>query len=87
MAGLFTIRVPFYKNTNTALVSFNSVDDETFVVRYVEEEINEMIPGNKLIFTIYHGVISSATSTEPIQDLLYQTSRAISGYLQLNNSK
>jgi hypothetical protein len=44
--------VPFYKNTYTALVSFNSVDDETFVVRYLEEEINEMIPGNKLIF--YH---------------------------------
>jgi hypothetical protein len=87
MARLFTVRVPFYKNTYTALVSFNSVDDETFVVRYLEEEINEMIPGHKLIFTNYHGVLSSATMGKPIQDLVYQTSRAISGYLQLKNWK
>jgi hypothetical protein len=88
MARLFTLNFHFKEKTYTALVSFRTIGyDMSFQVRYMDNEIHQIIPGGRLMFNLSGTVIGPDNlNTEPAKELLTCTSEAISGYLKANNS-
>ena len=87
MSRVFTIQIPFKEKTYTALVSFTSQGyDLSYLVRYLDEDINALIPGNKLLVSLSGGVEYPKLVNGLAQDLVYKTTEAINGYLQLHEN-
>lgn len=83
MSRLFTIHFPFKQKTYTALVSFKSKGYElSYLVRYLDGDIDTLIPGNKLLVSLSGGVEYPKLANKLAEDLVYKTTEAINGYLQ-----
>jgi hypothetical protein len=82
MARVFTINFEYKGKVRSALVSFGPEDtDMTFLVRYLDEDLNELIPGRKIIVSLSEGVKSPKNINRLAEDLLNHTTEAISNYL------
>jgi hypothetical protein len=85
MSRVFTVHFSFKEKTYTALVSFRSqVYELSYLVRYLDKEINTLIPGNKLLVSLSGGIEYPHLANKLAQDLVYQTTEAINGYLLLH---
>jgi hypothetical protein len=82
MARVFTINFEYKGTIRSALVSFGPEgNDMTFLVRYLDEELNQLIPGRKIIVSLAEGVKSPKEINRLGEDLLNHTTEAISKYL------
>ena len=82
MARLFTIEFPFKGKMESALVSFGSeAYDMSFVVRYLDEEMNQIIPGGRVVVSLSEGIKSPKQLSRLGEDLVYHTTEAINQYL------
>jgi hypothetical protein len=80
MSRVFTIQFSFKEKSYTALVSFST--EHSYVVRYLDEEINSLIPEKKLLVPISEGAEYPRVENRFAQDLVLKTREAITGYLQ-----
>jgi hypothetical protein len=88
MARVFTIDFPFKGKMESALVSFGSeAYDMSFVVRYLDEDINQIIPGGRIVVSLSQGVKSPKQLTRIAEDLVYHTTAAISEHLHFEENK
>jgi hypothetical protein len=87
MSRVFTIQFYFKQKNYTALVSFctQGIKDSCFV-RYLDEEINSLIPEKKLLVSISGGVEYPKVEDRIAQDFIYKTREAINGYLQTHRN-
>jgi hypothetical protein len=84
MARVFTVNVPYKGQSRAALVSFDSEGyDMSFLVRYLDEDIQEVIPGRKIVVSLSEGIKPPKQLSRLAEDLLNHTTEAISGYLNL----
>jgi hypothetical protein len=85
MARVFTIDFQFKGRSRTALVSFQTeAYDMSFLVRYLDEEISNVIPERKVIVSLSEGVKSPKQLTRLGEDLVFQTTEAISEHLHVH---
>lgn len=87
MSRIFKLNFNFRKKTYTALVSLKTIGyDLSFLVRYLDKELSEIIPGGKLMFHL-SGIVEGADMDSLLaKELLSCTSDAISGYLKLEDA-
>ena len=84
MSRVFTVNVPYKGQTCAALVSFDSEGyDMSFLVRYLDEDIQQVIPGRRIVVSLSEGIKSPKQLSRLAEDLLSLTTEAISGYLNL----
>jgi hypothetical protein len=84
MSRVFTINFSFKEKNYTALVSFRSREHElSYLVRYLDEDIDTLIPGNKLLVSLSGGIEYPKLETKLARDLVYKTTEAINGYLHM----
>lgn len=82
MSRVFTIHFPFKGKNYTALVSFKSQSyDPTYLVKYLDEEVEMLIPGNKLQVSRLGGIDHPEHLNEIAKDLVCKTTEAVDGYL------
>ena len=85
MARVFTVQFPFKGQNQSALVSFKAqAYDMSFLVRYLNEDINEIIPGARILVSLSEGVKSHKQLTNLAEDLVHHTVEAISEHLYLH---
>lgn len=87
MSRIFTVNFPFKEKTYTALVSFKSYGYElSYLVRYLDEDVNTLIPGNKLLVSLSGGIEYPDLLNKLAEDFVYKTTEAINNYLQWRES-
>jgi hypothetical protein len=84
MSRVFTIQFAFKEKSYTALVSFST--EHSYVVRYLDEEVNSLMPEKKLVFPISESTEYPTVGNRFAQDLITKTREAISGYLQTHEN-
>jgi hypothetical protein len=85
MSRIFTINFSFREKTYTALVSCRSKECEpSYLIRYLDDDIKTLIPGNKLLVNLAEGIKHPKPSNKLAEDLVRKTTEAINGYLQLH---
>jgi hypothetical protein len=83
MSRVFTVRFLYKEKTYTALVSFGSQEREfSHTVQYLDEDIDALIPGRKLLVSLADGVQQPKLIGKLAQDIVYKTTEAINEYLQ-----
>ena len=83
MSRVFTVTFPYKEKGCTALVSLKEEGyDLSFMVRYFDKELNALLPGGKLVFSLSEGIKTAAGIPE---DLVCCTSEAIAGYLRVHH--
>jgi len=83
MSRAFTVHFGFKGKNYTALVSFNSLaTEETYLVKYLDEDIDQLIPGKRLLVSISGSIEDPKLRNEASNDLVGKTKEAIKGYLQ-----
>jgi hypothetical protein len=84
MARVFTVNVPYKGQSCVALVSFDAEGyNMSFLVRYLNEEIQQVIPGRKIVVSLTEGIKSPRELSRLAEELLNLTTEAISEYLEL----
>jgi hypothetical protein len=84
MLRVFTIRFPYNGKTYSALVSFHpQSSDLSFAVRYLDEEISDVIPQRKVMIHLSKDLASPQPLSKLGQELVTYTSEAISEHLHL----
>ncbi|MFL5742149.1 MAG: hypothetical protein ACJ75B_18140 [Flavisolibacter sp.] len=84
MSRVFTINIPYKGQSCVALVSFDSEGyDMSFLVRYLDEDIQQLIPGRRIVVSLSEGIKSPKQLSRLAEDLLNLTTEAISGHLNL----
>lgn len=86
MSRVFTIQFSLKGRNYTALVSFMSQEkDICYQVRYLDEEVQKLIPGNKLLVSL------SGDNLKPenklASDLICKTTEVVKDYLQLSENQ
>jgi hypothetical protein len=85
MARVFTVNVPYKGQSRAALVSFNSEGyNMSFLVRYLDEDIQHLIPGRRIVVSLSEGLRSPKELSRLAEDLLNETTEVISEYLNLH---
>lgn len=83
MSRIFTVHFPFKEKTYTALVSFRSQGYElSYLVRYLDGDIDQLIPGNKLLVSLSGGIEYPKPVNKLAEDLVHKTTETINEYLQ-----
>jgi hypothetical protein len=83
MSRVFTIHFSFKEKTYSALVSFSSKEHElSYLVRYLDEEVETLIPGNKLLVSLLQGVEYPQLQNKLAHNLVYKTTEVINEYLR-----
>ena len=83
MGRLFTVNFKFKEEPVTALVNLVSAGYDISVnVRYLNKEVAALMPGGKVEFSLAEGIKSGRPHGRLGEELVYQTSEAISDYLQ-----
>lgn len=87
MSRVFTVSFCFKEKKYTALVSFQSQElESSYLIRYLDQEVETLIPGNKLVVS-HSGTIEYPKVMDKVAcDLVYKTTEAINGYLQLHET-
>jgi hypothetical protein len=82
MVRAFSVNFPYKGRSQSALVSFREEGYElSFLVRYVDEEIKQLIPGGRIIVSLSEGIKSHKQLSKPADDLVCNTCKAISRHL------
>jgi hypothetical protein len=82
MARVFTVNFTFKDELHSALISFESRDyDMSFLVRYLDHELQEIIPGRRIVVSLSEGIKSPKILTKTAEELLARTTEAISEHL------
>jgi len=83
MSRIFTINFSFKEKIYTALVSSRSKEYEpSYTVRYLDEDVDTLIPGNKLVVNLTEGIQHPEVANKLAQDFIRKTTEVINGYLQ-----
>lgn len=84
MGRLFTVNFRFKEQPITALVNLRQQGyDLSCMVRYLDKEIATIVPEGKVIFSLANGVEKPETFSGRLgEELLHQTTEAISTYLE-----
>lgn len=78
----FTINFPYKGKLRSAVVSFGPEEiDMTFFIRYLDEDINQIIPGRRITVSLTQGIKSPKQLDKLGEDLLSQTTDAINTYM------
>jgi hypothetical protein len=86
MARVFSVNFPYRGKSRAALVSFEGEGyDMSFLVRYLDAEIYEMLPERKIVVSLTEGIKSPRDLTESGEDLINHTAEAISQYLLVHH--
>jgi hypothetical protein len=87
MSRLFTVNFRFREGSYTALVSLQRQGyDLSFLIRYLNKEVDSILPERKVIFSLANGIESpKALPHKLAEDFVVQTSQAISTYLDHHN--
>jgi len=87
MSRVFTVSFSFKEKNYTALVSFHSQEaHSSYLVKYLDEEVETLIPGNKLLVSLSGAVEYPELVNKIAYDLVYKTTEAINRYLQLHEN-
>lgn len=83
MARLFTISIPFKNHEYPALVTLrNQGLDTSCLVRYIDKQLCDILPGGVLIFSLAEGLLQPLNlSNQQAEELVYCTTEAITHYL------
>jgi hypothetical protein len=82
MARVFTVNFTFKDQLHSALITFESRDfDMSFLVRYLDQELQEIIPGRRIVVSLNEGIKSPKFLTTTGEELLTRTTEAISRHL------
>jgi hypothetical protein len=84
MVRIFTVNFLYKEKSYTALVSFREGYDLSFLVRYLDKDVNNLIPDGKIIVSLLEGLKSPKQLSQEAEEFVYQTTEAISGSLQLH---
>ena len=88
MSRIFTLPFKFRKKTYTALVCLKTMGyDLLFIVRYLDKELTEIIPGGKFMFQLSGKVEGADLESNLAKELLSCTTDAIAGYLKLEDTQ
>jgi hypothetical protein len=83
MARVFSISFPYEGKPCVVLVSFDPEGyDMSFLVRYLDHDIREIIPEGKIVVSLSEGIKSPRILDSIAEDLVYHTTEAISSYLR-----
>jgi hypothetical protein len=80
---LFTVNFFFKGKTHSALVSFRQGHDLSFFVRYLDGDVKYLIPDGKIEVSLLEGLKAPKQLSKIGEDLVFQTTEAIAGYLHL----
>jgi hypothetical protein len=84
MSRVFTVHFPFKGKTFSAIVSFKQEDvDLCFLIRYLDEDLEECISGRKVVVSLSEGIKSPSQLNKIGEDLVFNTTEAISNHLYL----
>ena len=87
MARVFTVNFTYKGKSRAALVSFaGETCGTSFLVRYLDEDIGQVVPEKKLVVSLSEGLKSPKALSRLGQDLLNHTTEAISQYLHVHQS-
>lgn len=87
MSRVFTINVSFKQKNYTALVSFHTQEyEQSYLVKYLDEDIDALIPGKKLQISLSGDIVHPKLESHLAHDLVCKTTEAISCYLQLQEN-
>jgi hypothetical protein len=87
MARVFTINFFYKGKTYSALVSFQAETyDMSFLVCYLDEDLSQLIPGRRIVLSLAEGIKSPKQLNKVAEDLVYQTTEAISGHLHIEHN-
>jgi hypothetical protein len=87
MARVFTINFSYKGELRSALVSFQAETyDMSFLVRYLDEDLGQLIPGRRIVVSLAEGIKSPKQLNKLAEDLVCQTAEAISGHLHFEHS-
>lgn len=83
MARLFTVSIPYKNHEYPALVTLRTHGaDISCLVRYVDKQLCDILPGGVLIFSLAEGLKQPLDlSTKQAEELVYNTTEAIALYL------
>ncbi|HEU4472904.1 MAG TPA: hypothetical protein VFR58_17540 [Flavisolibacter sp.] len=83
MARIFTLNCPFQDKALTALVSIKHCGYNLLcIVRYMNEDVDHIIPGGKLMFDLTGEIVySTNTRSDLAEELICRTTHAISEHL------
>jgi hypothetical protein len=82
MARVFTVNVSYKGQRCAALVSFDcETYNMSFLVRYLDDEIQQLIPGRKVVVSLSEGIKSPKELSPVAEQLLNLTTEAISDHL------
>jgi hypothetical protein len=88
MAGVFTINFSYKGKLHSALVSFQAENyDMSFLVCYLDEDLGQLIPGRRIVVSLAEGIKSPKQLNKLAEDLVYQTTEAISDHLHFQHNR
>ncbi len=88
MSRVFTVNFRFREKPCSALVRLQNSEgyNPAFSVHYLDKDVETILPGRKIVFSLANGLETpQALPGERAEELLQQTSEAISCYLQNHN--
>ena len=86
MSRVFTLNFTYKERVYTALISFHAPGNGSYHVRYLDEELNEIIAANKLVVNVKADLFQPKPVSKKAAHLIYTTTEAIKGYLDTHKS-